>query len=381
MTDIEDLFEHAPCGYVCTDPDGWILAVNATLLGWLGYARTDLVGRRRFGDLLTVGGRIYHETQYAPLLRTRHEIGGIGLELVAKDGTRVPALVSSTVRTDDAGTPLSIRTVVVDAGDRREYERELLRARQEADRERAHVERLAVTLQRSLLPPVLPEVAGLDIAAHYRHASRDEIGGDFYDVFPLADGRWALFLGDVCGKGAEAAVVTSLTRYALRSAAVYDPDPVAVLANVDSVLHQERTRHCTVLFGLLTPAADGCTLVLAGGGHPPAVVLRADRTAAYVPTRGGQPVGLLPKPRFGTATVHLARGDTIMLYTDGLVEARTGADRYGVDGLLTFATAHAPATAPALVAAVSDVLTAFGDGLQDDAAILALGVRPAGDRG
>jgi sigma-B regulation protein RsbU (phosphoserine phosphatase) len=377
VTDFADLFEHAPCGYLSTDPDGRILAVNATLLGWLGYGQADLVGRLRFDDLLTAGGRIYHETHFAPLLRMQHEVGGIAFELVAKDGTRLPVLVSSTVRTGTDGTPLSIRTAVFDAGDRRAYERELLGAREKADRERERVGQLAGALQRTLLPPVLPVVPGLELAAHYRHASRDEVGGDFYDVFPLADGRWGLFLGDVCGKGAEAAAVTSLTRYTLRSAAVFDPDPVAVLTNVDSVLHQEKARYCTVVFGVLTPHPDGATLVLAAGGHPPPVLLRAGGTAGYVPTHGGQPVGLVPDPRFVTATVDLGPGDTILLYTDGLTEARGSGDFYGEDGLLGFATARAPASAADLVAATSDVLTGFGTGLQDDVAVLALGVQAA----
>jgi sigma-B regulation protein RsbU (phosphoserine phosphatase) len=96
-----------------------------------------------------------------------------------------------------------------------------------------------------------------------------------------------------------------------------------------------------------------------------------------VSTYGGQPVGLVPNPRFVTATVDLGPGDTIMLYTDGLTEARISPDFYGEDGLLGLAAARAPASAGELVAAVSDVLTGFGAGLQDDVAILALGVQAA----
>ncbi len=208
----EDLYENAPCGFLSTFPDGQIARVNATLLTWLGYTRSELVGRRYFSDLLTAGGRLYHETHFAPLLAMQGEIGGVALELQAADGSRLPVLVNSAVKTSAAGEPLLIRTTIVDAADRRAYERELLRARREADLERERLQLLVTTLQRTLLPPALPDVPGLETAAYYHAASRDEVGGDFYDLFALARDRWGLFLGDVCGKGAAAAAVTSQIR-------------------------------------------------------------------------------------------------------------------------------------------------------------------------
>lgn len=298
--------------------DGQIAKVNTTLLHWLGYQRDDLVGRKRFADLFTVGGKLYHETHFAPLLRMQGEVRGIALDLKAADGSRLPVLVTSTVKTGSDGEPLLIRTTVFDARDRRAYETELLRARQEAERERERIQRLANTLQKSLLPPALVSIPGLDVAAHYHIASIDEVGGDFYDLFPLAKGTWGLFLGDVCGKGAAAAAVTSLTRYTLRAAAVYNPDPAAVLANLNTVLNHEYSgtdpRFCTVIFGLLTPCDDGgFRIVLAAGGHPPAVLMRADGTADYVHTPGGQLIGVLSDPHIATTTVRLAPGDTLLL--------------------------------------------------------------------
>ncbi|MTE19615.1 SpoIIE family protein phosphatase [Streptomyces sp. TRM43335] len=369
--------------------DGKIAKVNTTLLTWLGRTRDELVGRRYFSDLLTVGGRLYHETHFAPLLRMQGHIGGIALEMKAADGTRLPVLVTSTVKTTSDGRPLLIRTTVFDARDRRAYERELLRARREAERERERVQRLATTLQRSLLPPTLPDVPGIELASHYHTASTDEVGGDFYDVFPLADGRWGLFLGDVSGKGAGAAAVTSLTRYTLRAASVYDPDPVRVLTNLNTVLEHEfrgtDPRHCTVVFGLLTPGETGCSLTLASGGHPPALLLRSDGTAEELTTPGGQLVGALPEARFATTTARLGPGDTVVLYTDGLIEARTDdrGGRYGEEALLAFARDLAPAGADATVAAVARLLDEFGEGLDDDTAVLALGIphRAEGDRG
>jgi len=368
----EDFYEHAPCGFLSTALDGGISRVNATLLTWLGYTREELVGQRAFVDLLSVGGRLYHETHFAPLLRMQGEISGVALEMVASDGTRLPVLVAATVKTGADGQPSLIRCAVFDAHDRRAYEQELLRMRQEAERERLRFQRLASTLQRSLLPPILPDVPGLKIDAHYHAASPEEVGGDFYDVFPLADGRWAFFLGDVCGKGAAAAAVTSLTRYTLRSAAVYDPDPVVVLGNLNSVLVQEH-EVCTgtVVFGVLARDGDGFEVVLASGGHPPALLLERSGSAEYLHTPGGQLVGILPAARFATASVRLAPGDTLLLYSDGLTEARVDAsrNRFEEEGLLRFASSPGP-----VVDALRELLTEFGDGVDDDVALLALGV-------
>lgn len=166
----EDLYENAPCGYLSTLLDGQIAKINGTLLGWLGYSRDELVGCRYFADLLTVGGRIYHETHFAPLLSMQGEIGGVALELLAADGTRLPVLITSAVKTSPAGEPLLIRTTVFDARDRRAYEQELLRAREESELERQRLQHLVNTLQRSLLPPALPVVPGLEAVAHYTGA-------------------------------------------------------------------------------------------------------------------------------------------------------------------------------------------------------------------
>jgi sigma-B regulation protein RsbU (phosphoserine phosphatase) len=301
----EELYEHAPCGYLSTAPDGRIVRVNTTLLAWLGHTRDQVVGRQTLSDHLTVGGRIYHETHFAPLLRMQGRVGGVALELRKADGGRLPVLVASVLTRDPDGRPLGVRTAVFDASDRRSYEQELLRARREADHERDRAQRLAATLQHSLLPPVLPEVPGMEVAAHYQVASPDQVGGDFYDVFPLGGDRWGLFIGDVCGKGAEAATITSLTRYTLRAAAVHDPDPIRQLHILDAVLQQEHVgvkRFCTVIAGVLQRAGQDWTVELASGGHPPALLLRAAGTAEHLDTPGGQVVGALREPWFWSPT-------------------------------------------------------------------------------
>lgn len=129
----EELYEGAPCGYLSTRLDGTFVRVNRTFLEWTGHTPEDLVGRRRFADLLSPGGRIYHETHYAPLLSMQGMVREIALELVRADGSRLPVLVNSTLVVDAEGRPVGVRTMVFDATSRREYERELLRARRQAE--------------------------------------------------------------------------------------------------------------------------------------------------------------------------------------------------------------------------------------------------------
>ncbi|WP_244162340.1 PP2C family protein-serine/threonine phosphatase [Amycolatopsis regifaucium] len=385
----EELYENAPCGYLSTLMDGTIAKINGTLLEWLGYRRDEVVGRMRFSDLLSVGGKLYHETHFAPLLHLHGEAKGIALELRTATRDQLPVLVTSVVKRGGGGEPLLIRTTIFDARERRSYEQELLRGRRIAEEasKRAHADRarlqqaLAV-LQKSLLPAALPQVPNLRSAAHYHTASPDQLGGDFYDLFPLAGDRWAFFLGDVCGKGPEAAAVTSLTRYTLRTAAMHNPDPVAALTTLNAVLYQRYTggdtRFCTTIFGTLDPEGDSMRVRLAAGGHPPALIIRADGGADYLPTPGGMLIGFLPNPVFTPAETVLRPGDTMLLYTDGLTEARTGRDRalYGEEALCSRAGELAPVSPEALIADLTDLLGSFGDGLSDDAALLALGVTP-----
>ncbi|GFN00955.1 hypothetical protein Sfulv_57650 [Streptomyces fulvorobeus] len=177
-------------------------------------------------------------------------------------------------------------------------------------------------------------------------------------------------------------MVTSLARYTLRAAAVSDPVPATVLANLNTALNHEfpdgEPRFCTVIFGLLTPERGdvGFHVVLAGGGHPPAVLLRADGSADHLPTPGGQLVGVVADAQFTTTTVNLRPGDTLLLYTDGLTEARTpyGGERYGEEALLAFARALAPTSAHGAVEALTTLLDSFGGELDDDTALLAMGV-------
>jgi PAS domain S-box-containing protein len=182
---------------------------------------------------------------------------------------------------------------------------------------------IAHTLQESLLPPHLPAIRGLELAARYRAAGEGiEVGGDFYDVFAIRENTWALVIGDVCGKGAEAAALTALMRYTVRAAAMDEDDPSRVLRLLNDAIMRQRadSRFSTAVFARAEIEADGATLTLASGGHPLPLLLRADGSAAQVGTSGTL-LGVLPEVSHHDERIRLERGDALVLFTDGLTEA------------------------------------------------------------
>ena len=190
---------------------------------------------------------------------------------------------------------------------------------------------LAQTLQASLLPPELPTVAHLELGAAYRPAGDGaEIGGDFYDLFPTLDGRYGFVLGDVSGKGAQAAALTSLARHTVRAAAAYALGTGEVLAVLDRAVASDDVdgRYLTALFAFLTPAPGQLSVDLALGGHPQPLVVRADGSIEAVGI-GGSAIGLVPDPDFTNLALVLRSGDTLVAYSDGVTEARRGAEEFG----------------------------------------------------
>jgi PAS domain S-box-containing protein len=183
----EDLYENAATAYFTSLLDGTLVRVNGTLLRWTGYAREDLVARKRLHDLLPPGGRIYYETHYAPLLQMQGEVREIALELVRADGTRLPVLMNSTLVTDETGTPRIVRTTAFDASERRRYERELLTARADAEsraraaRARAHVTEGVVLLGEDedvqLLNPAAESIFGITAAAAVTYPAVEVLPG------------------------------------------------------------------------------------------------------------------------------------------------------------------------------------------------------------
>lgn len=368
------LYERAPCGYLSTAPDGTIVKVNETFLTWTGHTREDLVGRRAFADLLTAGGRIYHETHYAPMLRMHDRVREIALDLVKADGGRLPVLVNAVLeRRADNGEPSVIRVAVFDASDRREYERELLRAKERAEQSEARASALAMTLQQTLIPPLPPDVPGLDVAAVYRPAGDgEEVGGDFYDIFQIADDDWVVALGDVCGKGVEAAVVTALVRYTLRAVSVRVTGPEAALRALNDVLLRHRTdRFCTVVLLRLRRDDDGWSVTTASAGHP--LPLLVPREGSPVPVgEAGALAGVFAAARARESELRLDAGSALILYTDGVTEARGPSGFYGEDRLRRLVDGERGTAASLTASVLEDVLEFQGGNPRDDVAVVVI---------
>ena len=369
------LYERAPCGYLSTTPDGTIVKVNETFLSWTGYRNSELVGRRTFAQLLTTGGRIYHETHYAPMLRMSDGAREIALDIVKADGGRLPVLVNAVLERDAGGEPTVVRVALFDASDRREYERELLRAKQRAEESEARARALAMTLQQTLIPPVPPAVPGLDVAAAYRPAGDgEEVGGDFYDIFQIADDDWVVVLGDVCGKGVEAAVVTALVRYTVRALCVQHDGAADVLRVLNDVLLRHPTdRFCTVALLRLRRDDDGWTVTLASAGHPQPLLLTHDGPPVHV-GRSGALVGVFAAARTHETEHRLDPGNTLLLYTDGVTEARGAAGFYGPDRLLDLASRGAAGATELTEALLQDVMEFQGGNPRDDIALVVVRV-------
>jgi PAS domain S-box-containing protein len=263
------------------------------------------------------------------------------------------------------------------------FEDVALRAALAMDTSRLYEERdhVARTLQRSLLPTDLPDLPGMEVAARYLAAGAgNEVGGDFYDCFSTGSGDWALVIGDVCGKGAEAAAVTALARYTVRASVLHTRRPRSILAELnEAILRQDLDyRFCTTLYASLNPREQGVGLRIATGGHPLPLILRQDGRVEMLGTPGTL-LGIVDEPQLSEAETLLEPGDALVLYTDGVIEASPGDDAFGperfADFVSTLAGSDAPAIAERIEEAVLDVQS--GD-LRDDVAVLVVRVDPLG---
>ena len=201
------------------------------------------------------------------------------------------------------------------------------------DNARLYTERsyIARTLQESLLPVELPDIPGVEAAARFRPTGEgNEVGGDFYDMFETGNRGWTVVMGDVCGKGPDAAAVTALARYTLRAAAMRERLPSRSLAVLNEALLRQRDdrRFCTVAYAYIEKLDRGARVGVACGGHPLPLLLRADGTVETVGAPGTL-LGVVPDPDLEDRAVTLEPGDALVFYTDGVIESRGDADDPG----------------------------------------------------
>jgi PAS domain S-box-containing protein len=285
------------------------------------------------------------------------------------------------------GRTLGTLTLATDLSGRRFDERDLELAEElgrrcatAVDNARLFSERayIARTLQQSLLPAELPDIPGFEAAARFRPIGEgNEVGGDFYDLFESGGRGWTVVMGDVCGKGPDAAAVTALARYTLRAAAMRERLPSRSLGLLNEALLRQRSdrRFCTVAYAYLEPLAEGARIGFASGGHPLPLLLRADGTIELVGAPGTL-LGVVPDPSFEDRSLALARGDALVFYTDGVIEARaSNGSSLNEERLAEVVAGCAGADADAIAACVEDAALAAQDGSpRDDIAVLVLRV-------
>ncbi|MEU6950601.1 SpoIIE family protein phosphatase [Streptomyces sp. NPDC046316] len=246
------------------------------------------------------------------------------------------------------------------------------------DNARLYSERMAISqsLQRSLLPPGLPQIDGVEVEVIYRAAGEgNEVGGDFYDLFPIRDNAYGFAIGDVCGTGPEAAAVTGLARHALRLLAREGFGGPAVLERLNAAILDEgaRSRFLTLLYGELWPQEDGSAILkVVCAGHPLPLRLRQDGTV--VPAADPQPLlGVLDDLELYEQTITLEPGDVLLCVTDGVTERREGTRMLGDDGLIEVLKTCTGLTAGAVAARILRAVERFAqEPASDDMAILAM---------
>jgi serine phosphatase RsbU (regulator of sigma subunit) len=380
------------CSVDVATPGGLIRNVAAT------HADPDRVEhvaalRRRHTAWISAGGGV------AEVLRTGRprlypNVAAVEADLAGGDAARV-AIVRDLDVTSAMVVPLSARGRTLGAmtlaaeGSGRTFDADDLALAEELARrcalavdnarlygERSHVAR---TLQRSLVPAQIPRVPGFEVAARFHAAGEDvQVGGDFFDVFETDDGDWAAVIGDVSGKGADAAAVTALARYTVRAVAVRGRRPSTVLRELnDAVLrHDLDDRFCTAAFARLRGGADRCRVQLSSGGHPlPLLVTQAGEVR--VVGRPGTALGIAPTPRLHDREVVLHPGDKLVFVTDGVIEARVAGHMLGVDGLERLLAGCGGLDAVATGERIEHAILGEGEP-RDDIAVLVL--RAAGDR-
>ncbi|MBW3557337.1 MAG: SpoIIE family protein phosphatase, partial [Actinobacteria bacterium] len=247
------------------------------------------------------------------------------------------------------------------------------------DNSRSHKARseIAQTLQRSLLPPHLPRIPGLELAQRYHSMGDVEVGGDFFDVFPAGDGRWGVVMGDVCGKGVAAASLTALARYTVRAAAIGEGQPTKVLRLLNRAIlddGNDSERFCTLCHAVVEPGEGSVAVTLACAGHPLPFLVTADGGVRTV-GRPGSLIGLFEDIVLVEVDVVLHPGDALVLYTDGFIEVRSPEGEFNPELLSSALAEAAGGSAEDMASAVDRAVRSYQGGQpRDDMALLILKV-------
>jgi sigma-B regulation protein RsbU (phosphoserine phosphatase) len=355
------LVRRAPIGIGLLDTQLRFVLINERLAEINGVPAADHVGRTP-ADIVPDVADAAMATLRA-VLETGEPVTDLELRGItpAHPGEEREWLSSYFRVEDDDGTVLGVGATVDDVTERSRAQRQLRLAFEERDQ-------LARTLQAALLPPDPPRIDGVDLAVRYLAAGDgNEVGGDFYDAFELLPGVWQVVVGDVCGKGPEAAAVTTVVRHTLRASALHHDDPSEALRHCNEAILRDHTdRFATVATLTMDQREVGIAPTLVLAGHPPPILVR-DGSAAEVGDLG-QLLGVFPEVRLAPTRLDVRPGDLLCLFTDGVTDQ--AGHRIDTDELERFLAEHADGD----VEALADELTAWlGDNAveqTDDIAVI-----------
>ncbi len=376
LATLEDLYHRAPCGYVSMRPDGVVLRVNRTFLAWTGFAEDEVIGAP-FTDLLTAGGRIFFETNYAPVLHLQREVGDIAFDLRRAGRPPLPVLISSILVEDaDDGSEVN-RATVFDASSRHEHERALRGARTRAEESEQQIRDVALQLQRSMLAGTVTEGPGFLVETRYRPAVEDlEIGGDWYDAFVLPDRAVVnVSVGDVVGRGISAACAMGQIRSALRAIALSGVGPGRALDLLDAFAEPLPDAHsATVVCAEVD--LDDHTVRYACAGHLPPLLVGPDGAVSFLWDGRSTPLAAVSRhaPRI-EGEVTLEPCSRLLLYTDGLIERRDRGIDEGLDDLARLVSELASLPTREMVDTLMVVMLEH-ELIRDDVCVLCLTVDP-----
>jgi sigma-B regulation protein RsbU (phosphoserine phosphatase) len=371
---------------ITMDHTGHVVDINPAAEATFGFTREQAVGADLAELIIPPALRAAHRaalTRYVQ--RGEPTILDRRLELTGQraDGAQIP--VELTITRLGSGEPPLFAGFVRDITEQKREEdaRTDLLDRERAARLRAEAaerqaREIASVLQRSLLPPTLPEIAGVELGAAYRPGLEGtEVGGDFYDVFELPGGEWGLMIGDVRGKGPEAATVTARVRHTVRAAAVRASSPSDVLRTVNEVMLREGAAEelCTAIYGRLDPSGE-VVVCLSIGGHPLPVLLRAGGAAGPVGAPGTL-LGVAREPALRDTEIGLEPGDALVMVTDGVQDSQMPDGRLGEERLIELVRSCQGQTAAEIAACIEGaVAQAPVSGPGDDVAVLVVRALP-----
>ncbi len=358
--EISDLYNNAPCGYHSLDADGVFIRINDTELRWLGYTRDEIIGKKKFAEVLTNESARLFLNNFS-LLKEQGSCREVELQMVRKDGTILPVLASATALKDNVGNLRMTRTTVFDI-----TERQALQRLKEQEWRAAQEREIAMQVQARLFPQTAPVLETLECAGTCAQAS--VVGGDYFDFLNLGSGQVGLVVADVSGKGLPGALLMASLQAVLRA----ERDDLALddlprmLRRVNKLLYESTDANVFAsLFLGVYEESDRC-LRYANCGHNPPLLLRTSGTVEEL-TEACPVLGVLQDWECATAEVKLAPGDILVAYTDGVVEAGIDAgEEFGVARLVETVQANRHLSVSSLLTLIGTAVREFSAGRQID---------------